>query len=118
MFSSLNIKSKLMLMLLLVSIGSIVVVGYIGWNSNYQALTKTAQEHLKSVRASKTSQIETYFENLYHQIETIAEAETTISAMVHFNKTFKQLGHQLNPKAWEKALDQYYEKEFVVVESR
>ena len=33
--------------------------------------------------------------------------------MVHFNKAFKQLDHELIPKAWDKAIETFYEEQFL-----
>ncbi len=58
----LGIKSKILIMLLSVSLGSIVTIAYVAFRSGNQALTESVFNHLTSVRASKASQIESYFE--------------------------------------------------------
>jgi hypothetical protein len=55
-----GIKSKILIMLLGVSLGAIVTIAYLAFRSGNQALTQSVFDHLTSVRAAKASQIESY----------------------------------------------------------
>lgn len=52
-FNRISIKSKLQLMLLMISLGSILVIGYLGWSWAKNALKETLFNQLTSVRSSK-----------------------------------------------------------------
>jgi len=108
-----SVKSKLIMMLLAVSLGSILVIGYLSGRSSRAALTQAASDHLISVRAAKAHQIEAYARNLRRQLEMVAKGGGIVRAMVHFNKAFKQLDHELIPKAWDQAIETFYEEQFL-----
>ncbi len=110
--SQLSLRSKLLLILLILSLGSILVLGYLGWNTSREAITEAVLKHLTSVRASKAYHIESYMRVLRHQVSSWGEDEMIIRAMVRFNKTFKQLEFELIPKEWEEAIDEIYVKDF------
>ena len=112
MLNRFSVKSKLIMMLLCVSLGSIVVIGYLSGRSSRHALTQAAFDHLTSVRAAKSNQIELYVRNLHRQVEIMAQGGGVIRAMVHFNKAFKKLDHELIPKDWEGAIDTFYKEQF------
>ncbi len=108
----LSVKSKLIMMLLGVSLGSILVIGYLSGRSSRAALTQAAFDHLVSVRAAKAHQIEAYDFNLHRQVEIVAQSGGVIRVMVHFNKAFKQLDQGLVPKAWDEAIETFYQEQF------
>lgn len=110
--SQLSVKSKLIIMLLVVSLGAALTIGYLGWRSSRTALQTASFNQLTSVRASKAYQIETYFQNMRNQVETLSKAESTAGAMVRFNRAFRQLDQTAVPSTWHETLDSYYENEF------
>ena len=110
--SQLSLRSKLLLILLSMTVGSILVLGYLGWNTSYDAMTEAIFNHLSSVRTSKAYHIESYMQFLRHQLSSWGEDEMVIRAMVRFNKSFKHLEFELIPKAWDDALEGAYVKDF------
>ncbi|MDY6802890.1 MAG: adenylate/guanylate cyclase domain-containing protein [Cyanobacteriota bacterium] len=110
--SRLTIKSKLTIMLLGVSLGSILVIGYLSWNRARNTLQETIFNQLTSVRSSKAYQIESYFQNLRNHVETLSENRMIVAAMVEFNKEFKQLNRAYIPVDWVTKIEGYYENEF------
>jgi len=64
MLNHLSFKSKLVLMLLIVSLFSALVVSVLGWRSSRIALTSTVFDNMTALRRGKADQIETYFRNL------------------------------------------------------
>lgn len=72
----LSIKSKLLIVLLSVSLGSVVTVAYLGFRSGHQALTASAFNQLTSVRASKAYQIEFYLADLRSKVRTLRTPST------------------------------------------
>jgi ABC-type proline/glycine betaine transport system substrate-binding protein len=107
-----SVKSKLMLILLAVSLGSTLVIGYLSWRSARDTLMKQAFNHLTSLRESKAYQIETAFESLYNDMVILTQADAVISAMVRFNKAYKQLDNEFIAATWEQAVDRYYREAF------
>ena len=109
---SLNIRSIMILMLLTASVGSILVIGFLSWNKSRSDIQQSVFDHLTSVRAAKAQHIEWYFHDLRSQLASLAEEETTIRAMVHLNRGFRELSHEVVPDAWTESLTKFYESEF------
>jgi len=61
MLNRLSVKSKLVLMLLIISLLSALVVSVLGWRNNRVALTGTIFDNMTALRRGKADQIETYF---------------------------------------------------------
>jgi len=112
-FRHLSIKSKLQIMILIASLGSILVVGYLSWSKSREILTERLFTQLTSVRASKAHQIEAYFSGLNNQIETFSENGMVVEAMTEFNREFKQLKQRQIPGAWDQAIETYYNQKFL-----
>ena len=108
----LSIKSKLMVMLLGVSLGSILVVGYISLIRGRATIKSAIFNQLTSIRASKAHQFELFFENLRHQVQVMCADHMAIAAMVEFNKAYKKLNQEYISPEWDIALEAHYSKEF------
>jgi class 3 adenylate cyclase len=111
--TSLSIKSKLIMMLLAVSSGSILVTTYIGYRSGQANLTDRVFSQLTSVRASKAYQIESYFKNVRSHTQTLSESPGIIAAMQDFTSAYRQLETVSVPKAFDQKLNEYYRDEFL-----
>ncbi|MEM6837346.1 MAG: adenylate/guanylate cyclase domain-containing protein [Cyanobacteria bacterium P01_C01_bin.120] len=110
----LRIKSKVMLVLLVVSLGSSAIMGFLAWQRARNILTQRIFDQLTSVKAAKSAEIESYFQFMYSQVETLAEDRMMVSAMGEFNQAFDQIRAANLPISaeWEQAIAAYYEKEF------
>jgi hypothetical protein len=100
-------------MLLIASLGSILVVGYVSWSKSREILTERIFNQLTSVRSSKAYQIESYFQTLHNQIETLCENRMVVSAMTEFDQEFKQLKQQSISSTQDQAIQSYYNQEFL-----
>ena len=110
----LRIKSKVMLVLLVVSLGSAAVMGFLTWQRARNILTQRIFDQLTSVRASKSAEIESYFQFMYSQVETLAEDRTIVSAMQEFDRAFDNIDRakvSLTPEGVQ-AISDYYTEEF------
>ena len=113
-FRQLRIKSKLTIALLVVTLGSTAIVGILTWNRAKSILTQRIFNQLTSVRAAKSAQIESYFQFINNQIETLSEDRMIVTAMVDFNQAFNQLNQSaliISP-TWDRLIKTYYIKEF------
>ena len=111
--NKLTIKSKLMLMLLVVSICSIIVISYLGYSSGQKNLTERIFNQLTSLRASKTEQIESYFTSLRNQTEVFSENLTIIAAIQEFTAGYQELDTISIPPNFEQEINSYYQQEFL-----
>lgn len=108
----LSIKSKIQLLLLVVSLGSIFVIGYIAWSQTRAAVQRASFNQLTSLRASKADQVKSYFQNLRNHLDTLSEDRMVVAAMVEFNKGFKKVNEEYISVDWNNALQEYYTKEY------
>jgi class 3 adenylate cyclase len=109
-----SIQSKLQALLLLVSLGSVLMVGWISWYQGRAALRARVAEQLTGIRAARADQLEQFFDSLYDQIGIVANDRETIEAMSAFNQGFGQLERSVVSAAldeWDKSLKTYYSEE-------
>ena len=85
----LSIKSKLILMLLLVSGFSTLLTAALGYRSGQTNLTDRVFNQLTSVRASKGSQIEAYFRNIENHTLTLSEDLSIVAAVQEFDAAYQ-----------------------------
>lgn len=114
-FSNLSIQSKLQMLLLLASLSSVLMVGWISWYQGRITLRARVAEQLTGIRASRGTQLEKFFEGLENQVRTLASDRTTIEAMVDLNRGFGQLERSIVSAQWEqwnRALEAYYTQKF------
>jgi len=109
----LSIKSKLILMLLLVSGFSTLLTAALGYRSGQINLTDRVFNQLTSVRASKGAQIEAYFRNIENHTLTLSEDLSIVAAVQEFDAAYQQLGSATLPPNALQTLEQYYRKEFL-----
>lgn len=88
---SLSIKSLLLLMLLLVSVGSNVVVGVIGYINGTESLTKAANERLIEVRDSRAREIVGLFDSIENSLLLASRDSAVVDAEVAFAQAFGEL---------------------------
>ena len=89
--NSLSIKSLLLLMLLLVSVGSNVVVGVIGYINGTESLTTAANERLIEVRDSRAREIVSLFDSIENSLLLASRDSAVVDAGVAFTSGFAEL---------------------------
>jgi class 3 adenylate cyclase len=88
---SLSIKSLLLLMLLLVSVGSNVVVGVIGYINGTESLTKAANERLIEVRDSRAREIVSLFDSIEASLLLASRDSAVVDAELAFTAAVAEL---------------------------
>jgi HAMP domain-containing protein len=88
---SLSIKSLLLLMLLLVSVGSNVVVGVIGYINGTESLTDAAYERLVEVRDSRSREILNLFDTIENSLLLASRDSAVVDAELAFSAAFAGL---------------------------
>lgn len=112
MVNRLSVKSKLILMLLLVSLLSATIVGFLGWRSSRRALSESIFTNITALRRSKAAQADAYFRTMRYTVETLSENDMVVEAMVRFNRSFRELENNIIPTEWDGALEAYYTAQF------
>ena len=114
--SRISIQSKLLVMLLVTSILSAAVVGFIGYQSGRSSLRASVFDRLTEVRASQSRQLEAKFADLEDSLITYTRGATTTEAIQAFTPAFDQLNDAtINPAQSLSMLD-YYNNSFRTAE--
>jgi class 3 adenylate cyclase len=104
----LSIQSKMILLLLATTLGSIAVMAWIGYGSARDALVQSAHNQLQGVRAAKTRTLKTMLESLRDQVVSISDSRAVIDGMRTFRKAYRDLeARGLSAEESEK-LDAFY----------
>ncbi len=113
MFKRLSIQSKLILMLLLVSLGSVLIVGYIGYVNGRSALAERVYSQLTSIRHEKASLLRNVLQTLKGQVVALSDSEGIIHAMRDFRAAYHELESATITPEMERSLETYYRDEYL-----
>ena len=106
--ANLSIKSKLLVMLLAVSLFSIAVVASLNYYTCYKALQEAVFSHLTSVRASRADQIEQFIERLRKETRVIGGSAVSSGAARAFIDAYRKLDDVTVDPATDAGLRQFY----------
>ena len=109
----LSIKTKLIVMLLVVSLCAMLASTFICSSSGKAILTEKVFNQLTSLRAVKAYQIQDYFENLKNHTQTLSEDLTVVAALQEFKTAYSELEKSKIPANFDAKIDTYYQKEFL-----
>jgi class 3 adenylate cyclase len=109
----LSVKSKLQLLLLAASLGSIAALGYLCWQKTRVILTERITAALIDTRDARAERIEEYFQTLSDRTRTLAENPTTVTAMTEFERAFRELAGRSLSEEGDRKLTDYYAREFL-----
>jgi hypothetical protein len=116
--SRISIQSKLLVMLLVTSILSAAVVGFIGYQSGHNSLRASVFDALTEIRQSQTRQLAAQLSDLQNSLVVYTRGATTTEAIEAFTAAFDQLNEATISGAQQHATVDYYNKEFAPVEDK
>ena len=90
--SRLSIQSKMILLLLAVSLASIAVMSWIGYQTAREALMQATRDRLQGVRVAKTTTLKAMLESLRDQVVSISDSKAVIEGMRSFRLAHRELG--------------------------
>jgi class 3 adenylate cyclase len=108
-----GVQSRFIVLMLLVSLGSILAVGWIGYQSARSAITHAVQNHLQSVRYSKTRGLMTLLESLRDQVISLSDGKLAGEAMGSFKQAYRDLTDETLTDEQEEALRGYYATDYL-----
>jgi class 3 adenylate cyclase len=108
-----GVQSSFILLMLLVSLGSILAIGWIGYESARAAITRAVQNQLQSVRHSKTSGLMALLEALRDQAISLSDGKLVAEAMINFKQSYKGLAGESLTEEQEQELRSYYATNFL-----
>lgn len=119
MRAGLGIQSKLLIMLLVVSVLSITVTGAIGYVNGREALTDAAYAQLTTIRELRANQVENAVRMLQEGAITQSRTSDTVQASLAFNAAFAALNAAgPYPEDRQRLLDYYTDVFVPELESR
>ncbi|MEG4282921.1 adenylate/guanylate cyclase domain-containing protein [Microcoleus sp. A006_D1] len=113
LLNHLSIKTKLIVMLLVVSLCAMLASTFICSSAGRSILTEKVFNQLTSLRAAKTYQIQDYFETIHNHSETLSEDLTVVDAMQEFKTAYGQLEASTVPADFDAKIDNYYQTQFI-----
>ncbi|GAB2597832.1 adenylate/guanylate cyclase domain-containing protein [Microlunatus antarcticus] len=113
LWGRLGIRSKLLAMLLVVSILSILAASFFAYRSSSRALTAQATEQLTSIRDARTRQIQQTFTSLGRSAVLNSANATATEAMSAFSRDYAELQGRAATSGEQSALNGYYEDVFL-----
>ena len=109
---NLSIQSKLLTILLGVSLGSTLLVSVLSWERSRANLRGIIQDSLTSIRASNANKVEVFFQGLQNHVSTLSEDRMVVEAMIKFNRNYDELNNKFIPPEWNQNIQQYYQNNF------
>ncbi|MBU3664763.1 MAG: HAMP domain-containing protein [Chthoniobacterales bacterium] len=113
LFNRLSIQSKMIVLLLAVSLGSIAVMAWIGYDTARTALMQSARNQLQGVRVAKTTTLKAMLESLRDQVVSISDSKAVIEGMRAFREAHRELGAATLGPEESRKLDAFYRDYFL-----
>ena len=106
----LSIRTRLMAMLLGVSLLACLALGVLGSRHGQRIIVEEVTEELRLVRAAKKSEVEAYFDNIAQLATVLGQNEQVEEAAVAFRLAYDQLYDEKLNAECSQALSSHYEK--------
>ncbi len=112
LFDRISIQSKLMLMLLAVTILATAVAGGIGFESGRTSLRAEVFERLTGIRQAQSRVLELGISDLRGAMQILSRGDTLESALKAFNRGFAELSDTDISPAQSKSITDFYNRRF------
>lgn len=109
----LAVQSRLIVLLLAVSLGSILAIGWIGYRSARDSITYAVQQQLQSVRHSKTTALVDMLKGLRDQVLSISDGRMATDGMAGFRRGFAGLEDASLDPQQDDELQRWYAEKFI-----
>jgi len=114
-----SIYFKINLVLIVISIISVVAIGFISYRSGSKAIQKVTFDHLTSLREAQKRTIQDYFTHIRHQMQTFSEDYMIQEALKEFTQAYNELDDVAETFSYgelqymEESVRNYYKNEFL-----
>lgn len=112
MLKYMSIRSKLLILMLLVGLLSATVVGSLSYKNARTSLTQTIYDQLTATRETKKRQTENYFKDQLTAFEVLSNQGQVAESLERFNSAFHTDVPSLGRDAYEK-LKEFYKTDFL-----
>jgi class 3 adenylate cyclase len=111
--SRLSIQSKMILLLLSVSLASISIIASIGYTSARNALVHSVENQLQGVRVAKTTTLKEMLEALRDQVISMSDSRVAIDGMRAFRQGYRELATRSLNTQEEEGLKGFYQDQYL-----
>ena len=111
MFKYMSIRSKLLLLMLLVGLISAAMVGTLSYNNAKTSLTATIYDQLTALRETKKRQTENYFESQLIAFDVFSNQQQVSEALEVFSDSFDSIAAP--PSSSVEGLKQFYQTDYL-----
>lgn len=112
-FGRMSIQSKVILLLLGVSLASIGTVAWIGYDSGRTSLDRALHERLTAIRSAKALNVSMMLDALRDQVIAMSDSQTVAGAAREFTAAFADLSSATLTPAEEEALTSFYASDYL-----
>lgn len=105
---SLGFQSKLLVMLLAVSVISVLIAGTIGYLSGTRSLREAEYQRLTQLRESRSRAITGYYDSITNAATVLTHSSATISAVNEFTRAFADLQKTPLPPGGQDSVNRFY----------
>jgi class 3 adenylate cyclase len=112
LFERVSIQSKLMLMLLTMSVLAVAIAGGIGFQSGTQSLRASVFDRLTGVREAQSRVLQMGLNNITGSLVVLSRGDIVSSALNAFTAGFEQLADATVTPEQDRALAEYYNTTF------
>jgi class 3 adenylate cyclase len=109
---SLGFQSKLLIMLLTVSVISVLIAGAIGYVSGTNSLRHDEYQRLTQLRESRAREITAYYKSITDGASIVTHGQTAVNASRDFTAAFAELQASPPPAGAAAAVSNYYQNIF------
>lgn len=107
-FKNISFRTKLMLMLLVLSFLSGLIIIYSAYSNGKDGMTANIFNHLTSVRTAKQYEIEDYFNHMANVVEVLGKNPSIISAALEFKNAMGQIQNAPESQECKDSLSIFY----------
>ncbi|MCY3000112.1 MAG: hypothetical protein NT168_18625, partial [Planctomycetota bacterium] len=90
-FHRLSIQSKMILLLLLVSLSALAVMAWVGYVTGKSSIEKSVQNQLRGIQVAKTTALRTKLESLRDQVVSMSDSRVVLEGMKAFSNAYDEL---------------------------
>ncbi len=113
LFQDLSIRSRLISMLIAVTVVSSLILGLVGWHNGRSALNTTIFNQLNGILAAQAYQVEFFFRQTFAHTRSLATDRMIVNAMTQFEEGYNHGLHQLLNEEENQTVSAFYDEEFV-----
>jgi class 3 adenylate cyclase len=108
-----SIQSKMIALLLTVSLASIGIIASIGYSSAKSALVQSAENQLQGIRVAKTTTLKEMLDALRDQVISMSDSRAAIEGMRAFKQAFRELSSRSLSLTETDKLTSFYREQFI-----